>query len=389
MPKAKKMTALSMFCGCGGMDLGFHDAGFEVVWANDFNKDCCTTYRDNFTERTGGDVLHEGDISSISVPEGIGELTVLLGGFPCQAYSNAGSRNGVNDQRGRLYEYCMEFVRKLKPQFIVFENVRGFLSIEGRKGRLIEEIASALDENYEVHVKLLKASKYSVPQNRLRVFMVGVRRSRKKADVRTPLVEYRFPRQQESEDLTLGSILTVPKGTPNQEDVIRLNPQAYYIGKMVPPGGSWKDIEYDKLPPRLKHIRDNIRRYRWPNFYRKFDFHEIAGTVTAAFKPENAGVWHPSEDRTFSAREIARIQSFPDDFVFHGSNVKSIYQMIGNAVPPRLARAVAQSIIDAIDGKPHSNDTRDYVTARGAGPIRPEDPEMIFDPNGLVDLTIG
>ena len=150
---------------------------------------------------------------------------------------------------------------------------------------------------------------------------------------------------------------------------------------MVPEGGSWKSIPYDSLPDRLKRIRDDMRKYRWPNFYRRFSREEIAGTITAAFKPENAGVWHPTIKRPFSVREIARIQSFPDTFIFEGSSIKSLYQMIGNAVPPKLAEAVATSILSSLEEKTIKTPTRDYLSVRESGtPIRPEADELIFNP---------
>ncbi len=374
--KSTSLTALSMFCGCGGMDLGFHEAGFDILWANDFSEDCGRTYKENFERLAGKDVFHEGDIAEITPPtkSSMKGLTVLLGGFPCQAYSNAGQRKGVDDKRGRLYRYCLDYIDKFEPQYTVFENVRGLLTIPGKNKRLIEEICDDLSERgYEVHIKLLNASKYSVPQNRLRVFIVGVRRKKS-----MPI--FRFPGQIGNKDLTLGSVLPVPCDTPNQNDVITLNPQAYKIGKLVPEGGSWKSIPYEKLPARLQRIHDNIERYRWPNFYRRFSRDEIAGTITAAFKPENAGVWHPTEDRTFSAREIARIQSFPDDFVFNAKSTKAIYQMIGNAVPPKLAYSVANAIIDSINGNTSATPIRTFSEVRDSGkPIRPEDVEVVYD----------
>lgn len=356
------------------MDLGFWEAGFDVVWANDNGMDACATHRANFSRITGKDVLHCGDIADQEIP-GIEGLEVLAAGFPCQAFSNAGNRAGLDDARGQLYRHCLSFIKALQPRYTIFENVRGLLSIQGEEKRLIEEIADALYElGYEVHLNLVNAAHYGVPQNRLRVFMVGVR-----IDSKAP--NYRFPSPITGQDLRLGTLLNVPDSTPNQDDVLRLNPQAYEIGKLVPEGGSWKDIPDDLLPDRLKRIRAEIRRYRWPNFYRRFHREEVAGTVTAAFKPENAGVWHPRLPRVFSAREIARIQSFPDDFVFRARTVKAMYEMIGNAVPPKLACAFATSILDSMHGVTTPIPLRDYQSVRSLGrPIRPGDPEMIYRP---------
>jgi DNA (cytosine-5)-methyltransferase 1 len=372
--KNKALTAISMFSGCGGMDLGFHNAGFEIIWANDNNPDCASTYIDNFTRLTGKNVFQAGDIEDVDTPSfpRKTDLDVLIGGFPCQAYSNAGQRNGLLDKRGRLYEHCLAYIKAFTPRFTVFENVRGFLTIKGKTKKLYEEISDALiDLGYEVHLGLVNAADYGVPQNRLRVLMIGKRKDLPNS--------YFFPHRKKGIDLSLGPLLKVPKNTPNQDDIIKLNPQAYTIGALVPEGGSWKSIPYKSLPKRLQFIRDNMQRYRWPNFYRRFSRREIAGTITAAFKPENAGVWHPTKSRTFTAREIARIQSFPDDFIFTGRSVKAIYQMIGNAVPPLLSKSIAESIAASLVGKAAIQKVN-FVdgTNKMTTPIRPGAPELIF-----------
>jgi DNA (cytosine-5)-methyltransferase 1 len=369
-------TVVSMFAGCGGMDLGFRQAGFEIVWANEWDDDAVRTYRRNLCSSTLGHMV-AGDVSACGVPSGLSQpVDVLLGGFPCQAFSNAGSRRGVSDDRGLLYKHCIRFARELQPAYVVFENVRGMLTIPGRRKRFVEEVCDDLRKlGYQVHMGLVNAADYGVPQNRLRVVIVGVRGRRE-----TPRC-FRFPRPVPRANCQLLGhvLLNLDSSTPNQLDVIRLNPQAYQIGRHVPEGGSWKDIPDKLLPPRLLSIRRDIRRYRWPNFYRRFSRSEIAGTITAAFKPENAGVWHPTEPRAFSVREAARIQSFPDDFVFEGKSVKSMYQMIGNAVPPMLARHFAQAIRDSIRGACLPTPLASYraIRARGAA-IAVSTGEMIY-----------
>lgn len=359
---------MSMFSGCGGLDLGMIKAGFRVVWANDVHPDACATYRANIGK------IVEGDIDKADMPD-IEDLDVLTAGFPCQPFSNAGRRQGIDDHRGGLVDYCMAYIKALRPKLVLFENVRGFLSIKGESKRFCEEVMDSLTAaGYAVCVNLVNAAHYGVPQNRLRVFIVGVRKG-------TPLAMYPFPKKTEAMDLTLESILDVPEDAANQQDIVRLNPQALEIGSMVPEGGSWKSIPYEKLPPRLQRIRDDMRKYRWPNFYRRFHRTEIAGTITAAFKPENAGVWHPYKDRVFSAREIARIQSFPDDFVFEGRTVKSIYSLIGNAVPPLLAEAFGKAFRASLSSRANPAETRAYFEVRERGkPIRPGDPWMIYGP---------
>jgi DNA (cytosine-5)-methyltransferase 1 len=162
---------------------------------------------------------------------------------------------------------------------------------------------------------------------------------------------------------------------------MQLNPQALEILKKIPEGGSWKDIPYDELPERLKKVSDNIKRYHWPKFYRRFHRDEISGTITAAFKPENAGVWHPTKDRIFSVREIARIQTFPDWFSFEGKNIKSKYQQIGNAVPPRLAYEIARQISRVLQGEKLLADAQKVTFShfKSAGrPIRVYDENIVY-----------
>lgn len=366
---ARRPTVVSMFSGCGGIDLGFVQAGFDVVWANDLDADCCETYRRNIGNIIEGDV-HQLEPPNISAPD------VLTAGFPCQPFSNAGRRFGTADFRGNLFKRCLEFIDCLRPKIVMLENVRGLLSIRQPEGHLlVDEICEGLAAHgYEVHLKLVNAAQYGVPQNRLRVIIVGVANQ-------SGLGRFRFPEMVHGQDLSLGACLDVPLDAPNQQDVIRLNPQALYLGSLVPEGGSWKDIPYEMLPKRLQRIRDNMRRYRWPNFYRRFSRDEIAGTITAAFKPENAGVWHPVKNRPMSVREVARIQSFPDSFVFHAASIKAMYQMVGNAVPPRLAVAFAKLFQRILDGRDCADDVSLLFCERIEDlrrPIRPTDPELIW-----------
>lgn len=383
----KRPTVVSMFCGCGGMDLGFHQAGFEILWANDFDADACLTYRRNFEQLTGADHLLEGDVtdeSKVACPRHLHDtVDVLLGGFPCQAFSNAGRRRGIDDHRGDLYKQCIRYASELRPKVMVFENVRGLLTIKGERKLLIEEIADAVTSlGYTFCFNLVNASNYGVPQNRLRTIMIAIRND-------LGLGTFGFPERVSGLDLTIGGLLKIPRGCANHTDIITLNPQAYQIGAMVPEGGSWKSIPYEKLPTRLKYIADNMRRYRWPNFYRRFHRKEIAGTITAAFKPENAGVWHPTIPRVLTAREIARIQSFPDNFVFHAKTVKSMYKMIGNAVPPKLAFAVANAVARFLSGEAEPSKYRSYFDVKKTGAtIKPDEmPMMYAQPSESLDLS--
>lgn len=359
-------THVSLFSGCGGMDLGFRAAGFRTVYANDIDPDACDTFRENLGE------IEEGDIRTTTFPKLDVGVDVLSAGFPCQPFSNAGSRRGVEDSRGDLYSYSLKAVTEFQPKIVLFENVRGLLSVKLGKKLLIEEILSQLhDLGYDCQLKLLDASNHRVAQRRLRLLIVGVKRD-------ANLGSFRYPQEKHKGGLSIGeTILDVHAILPNQNELMQLNPQAIRIGALVPEGGSWKNIAYDELPDRLKFIADNMERYRWPTFYRRFHRDEIAGTITAAFKPENAGVWHPTDGRVFSVREIARIQSFPDWFVFGGRNVKSKYQQIGNAVPPRLAYEVALEMINVLEAY-HPTTLNTFLKEKR--PLRPSDKALHFKP---------
>lgn len=334
------MRLVSLFSGCGGMDLGFKNAGYEIVWANDFDKDAQDVYRLNLGE------IDERDITNVPMSD-IPSCDIITAGFPCQPFSNAGNRKGVKDRRGTLYMNCLNIIEAKKPLVVVLENVRGILSIKDSNGnKLIEVIKTALENmepGYNVSYSLVNASDYEVPQNRYRVILVGFRKDTGK--------HFIFPPKIPKKNLELKYVLSKPQDVPNQVHW-KLSPQAYNLIKMIPEGGSWKDIPYEYLPPRFKRIRDNMKKYRAPNFYRRFSRNEINGTITASAQPENCGIIHPVYNRRYTIREIARIQSFPDDFIFIDDTQKRIvgmYKVIGNAVPPHLAYILAREIRKTLD----------------------------------------
>jgi DNA (cytosine-5)-methyltransferase 1 len=148
----------------------------------------------------------------------------------------------------------------------------------------------------------------------------------------------------------LRNVLDIPAGAPNQVDW-GFSPQALDMITYIPEGGSWKNIPYENLAPRFQRIRDNMKRYHSPNFYRRFSRDEIIGTITASAQPENCGIIHPTENRRYTIREIARIQTFPDDFIFIDETLRDIvamYKVIGNAVPVKLAEVIAIAIKEQV-----------------------------------------
>lgn len=337
----KKPQLISLFSGCGGLDLGFEQAGFERIYANDFDKDAQAVFSLNLGEIDGRDI-HE--VKEDEVPNG----DILIAGFPCQPFSNAGNRKGVHDSRGMLYKECLRMIAAIMPKVIVFENVKGLLStkyIDGRKlvDVLVEDLSTINDVGYNVAYQLLNASDYGVPQNRQRVLFVGIRKDLDKSFI--------FPDKKPKENLTLRHvILGIPEDVPDQVDW-PLSPQALSMIEHIPQGGSWKDVPNECLTPRFQRIKNDMVRYHSPNFYRRFSLDEINGTITASAQPENCGIVHPLYNRRYTIREIARIQTFPDDFVFISDtpkNIAAMYKVIGNAVPPKLARVIAEAIMTQV-----------------------------------------
>ena len=211
------------------------------------------------------------------------------------------------------------------PKVIVFENVKGLLSTKYIDGRnlaevIVEDLSGMNGIGYNVVHQLVNASDYGVPQNRQRVLFVGVRKDLG--------ITFEFPQKQSKDNLTLRHILNVPSEV-----------------------GSWKDVPYEHLAPRFQRIRDNMKKYHSPNFYRRFSRDEICGTMTASAQPENCGIIHPYENRRFTVREVARIQTFPDDFSFltdTARNITAMYKVIGNAVPVTLAYNIASAIMEQV-----------------------------------------
>lgn len=395
-----KYKVASLFSGCGGLDLGF-SGGFsfygkdferlstEIIFANDFDKDAATCYNANPLLTKHGANCRLEDIRNIDANE-IPDFNILLAGFPCQPFSNAGNRKGINDDNGRgtLFEECERIIKaKVEkgsaPFAFVFENVRGIMSSKMPDGTTVpDEIKKRMEAlGYKVSSKLLCASNYGVPQQRYRFLIIGVLSSYNDFDF-TELDDIvsslGIPSVQQGrvEKLLLGSILQGVEGQENNEfwpysattqntveligpcvhgeslyDIFRTDFKKEQLPPCAFEGRSWKDIPYEKLSPRFKRIYDDPKKYHSPKFFRRFAYGEINGTITASGQPENCGITHPIYNRRYTVREIARIQSFPDNYSFSSIPLQSQYKVIGNAVPPILGWIVARALIEHLSKK--------------------------------------
>jgi DNA (cytosine-5)-methyltransferase 1 len=391
----RPFRVLSLFSGCGGLDLGFvggfkyrhfkfPKTGFKLVFANDFDPDAERVYLDNLNY-LGKHIFNPGDITKIPSTE-IPSFDILLAGFPCQPFSNAGNREGINDKSGRgtLFYECERIIKQCKknskgnlPVAFIFENVRGILSSKMPDGKTVpEEISRRMSKlGYKVNFKLLKSSDYGTPQNRYRVIIVGVRKDIPNFDfdeLDNVVKKFKLPNvKNDPYELTFGSVLCdIPKSATGLNDYWKYSPQGqkmvdmigfcqdgkktlsqfrkkyplFKISPTITEGRSWKNIPPELLSPRFKKIHDNPKIYRAPNFYRRFALGEIMGTITASAQPENCGITHPYLNRRLSIREIARVQSFPDDFNFPYKSITGAYKVIGNAVPPIFGWVIAKAL---------------------------------------------
>jgi DNA (cytosine-5)-methyltransferase 1 len=318
---------ISLFSGCGGLDLGFHQQGYETLWANDFNFWAAKTFTHNF-----GDVMHCGDIEDIDpyTDKSIPECDLILGGFPCQDFSMIWKRPGLNGERGNLYKSFLRFIDAKKPKAFVAENVKGLLS--ANKHKAIETIIKDFEDinpGYLVKVQLYNFAEYGVPQFRERVLIVGVRKD----------TEFNFIHPEPIHGLnrlpfiTAGMALEGVQEVPYNNEYLNAQPKTIEMLKLISEGGNFTDIPKDH-PLYVKGMISHV--------YRRINRNEPAKTIIAA---GGGGTWgyHYPEPRPLTNRERARLQSFPDDFFFEG-NITEVRRQIGNAVPPKGVSLLAKTL---------------------------------------------
>lgn len=315
--KTKAFTVVSLFSGCGGLDLGFtggfkfldtvyEQRNFDLIWANDIDKNACYTFQSNLEKPIiCGDIRDILDgkyptLSSTKLPE---SADVVTGGFPCQDFSLAGKRRGFDSKRGTLYKSMVEVVRKLKPALFLAENVKGLLSMNN--GQAIETIKNDFAAiGYDVEYKLFHVADYGVPQNRQRVIIIGT-------NIAKGLPKFEFPKPIYPQ----GEWLTLEKVIGDLEDSSEGLIENHYWSKAKMFEGTQGNtaVSRNKIGPTMRA--------------------EHHGNIE----------WHWNKQRRLSAREAARIQTFPDNFIFYPST-SSAYKQIGNAVPPVFGWHLATAI---------------------------------------------
>lgn len=334
---SNKYKVIELFAGGGGLALGIEKAGFNTIGLVEFDKSASETLKLN---RPTWNVIHD-DIANISPLDlesyfGIakGELDLLSGGAPCQAFSYAGKRLGLEDTRGTLFYHYAVFLKKLQPKMFLFENVRGLLTHD--KGRTHDTILNVFEnEGYVIKEKILNAWDYGVPQKRERLIMVGIRKDL------ANYVEFEFPEKHKYKPILKDILLDCPPSPGAQYSDYKRS-----IFELVPPGGYWRDIPENIAKEYMKSTWDMGGGRT--GILRRMSLDEPSLTVLTSPSQKQTERCHPLEARPFNIRESARCQSFPDEWEFAGAMGQQ-YKQIGNAVPVNLAFEVARSIKHTLD----------------------------------------
>lgn len=346
---------ISLFSGAMGLDIGLEKVGLNIVIGQDFDATCVETMRENGHNALGGDIReinpHELlDMTGLKV----GEPFLICGGPPCQPFSTAGKRLGINDPRGSLFMDFIRMIDYIKPRFFVMENVKGIMSAplkhvptterdendpEQKLGTVLDVILSEFDKlGYSTVYGVLDAVNYGVPQFRERFVLIG---SRDNEDIFLPIPTH-FAKHQNLNYrwVTVGQVIQDLED--DDTECARLSGERKDYLHLVPEGGNWKNLPAELIPKAMggayKSGGGKV------GFYRRLSYSQPAPTITTSPAQKATMLCHPRKDRPLSVKEYARIQQFPDNWIFTGTTAAK-YKQIGNAVPIGLAEAIGQALL--------------------------------------------
>ncbi len=323
----KSPTYIDLFSGAGGFSLGFDQEGFENIFSVDIQSNSCKTYRHNFPNHH----LLEKDVTSLAEPEiekllGGKKVDVLIGGPPCQGFSIAGNigRKFIDDPRNHLFREFARVIKVAKPSYFVMENVARLYT--HRKGLTREEmLGTFLEMGYQVECKVLNAADYGVPQIRKRLIFIGSKKNQRII----------FPEREISKYVTVKEALNIYPDLKSGEESIIPNHVAMAHSEQMLRKMSYVVDGGDRthIPLHLRPVSGDVRKYI------RYKSDSPAVTVTGDMRK----IFHYAQNRALTVRELARLQSFPDDFIFMGRSI-SQQQQVGNSVPPKMAKAIAKVI---------------------------------------------
>ncbi len=359
--KKNKIKVIGLFSGCGGLDLGFKQAGYDLIWANDILKDACDTYRLNIGDHIVNEDITKFDLNTLP------NADIIIGGPPCQGFSGIGKRD-PNDNRSALVYSYLDVVDKVQPKIFLFENVTGIKSSKAADGsKVIDNLKQAFENiGYHINIYTLNAADYGVPQRRKRVFIIGNKvgvdisappqthfennEGKRKwissfeaiSDLDSPTEngETKYKHQPKNEYQTLmrkkankTTLHIVPYSSPTDKEII----------SHVKPGGNYMDIPDSVSTKRIMYFKSTGGR---TTTYGRLDPEKPNYTINTHFNRPNIGCnIHYEEDRMITIREGLRFQSFPDDFQLISKTQRNYYVQVGNAVPPLLSKAWAEHLL--------------------------------------------
>lgn len=317
------MNVVTLFSGCGGLDLSFHQLGFNMLWANDFDRKACETYALNI----GNHVVCE-DITKIDIST-IPDADLILGGFPCQDFSIIWKREGIETERGNLYKNFVNIVSDKNPKMFIAENVKGLLTANKGKAikTIIDDFSHTGEFGYAVEPHLVNFAEYGAPQLRERVLLIGVRNDIKKT--------FKMPPKTHTKNsyVSSGEALKGVDKIPFNNEHQNIQPRTIEKLKLIPEGGNFSDI-----PKESEHYVKGMISH----VYRRLHRDKPSTTIIAA---GGGGTWgyHYEEPRPLTNRERARLFGYPDDFKFIGT-ITEVRRQIGNSVPPSGMFTIAKEI---------------------------------------------
>lgn len=324
-----KYTFIEVCAGAGGLSYGLIKSGFTPIMLNDNNKDCCETLRRIHPETN----IICDSMDKIDYSIYIDKVDLLTGGVPCQSFSQAGLRKGLEDSRGDLMLKFIDILNLVKPKLFMIENVKGLLTHDN--GETIKKIITIINENnlYNITYKCLDASKYDVPQKRERVFIVGV--------LKTLNRSYQFPKESINKKILKDVLVDVPISNG-----LKYNQKKQELFNMIPQGGCWINLPENLQKEYLGKSYNSGGGKR--GILHRLSMEKPSLTLLCSPSQKQTERCHPLENRPLTIREYARIQTFDDDYEFIGS-VNSQYKQIGNAVPVELAKHIGKSLISLLE----------------------------------------
>ncbi|MGE4284902.1 MAG: DNA cytosine methyltransferase [Clostridia bacterium] len=376
--ESNNFTFIDLFAGAGGLSLGLEQAGFTSIFANEIDSNAALTY---MTNRSLDDKhVFIGDITYLNehfqeVAEGIENPFLVCGGPPCQGFSMANRQRLIDDPRNRLYLEYLKFLKRVKPHFFIMENVRGMTQ---KIDEVMDNFYEYLGHEYDISYSLLNAKDYNIPQNRERLFIIG-----NNLGINTNDIVFSIFAQKQQSFTLFDAIGDLPELQPNpnkNNTKIENDEIGYYKRNFTYKKTEYRkyingdkvintlynhknrynndrDIEiFRRLPQGANSLDESIkdimpyssRNHMFKDKYYKLKYNEISKTITSHMRNDCNMYIHPTQPRGLSPREAARIQTFPDDYVFYGPQ-NSWYQQIGNAVPVKLAELIGRAITSCLN----------------------------------------